>query len=197
NIGFTYEGIENLSISMDYQSVKYIDRIRTLDDTDTVYNQFRDFLQATGRTADSYDPTNPGDRAAAVSYLRSIAGPDNLVQRVPETMAVDTIFRQAQNIASVYIDLVDFKTRYTYDTDNWGTFTTTVEASYFTNYEYEDNTGETVDALGMQNAQTGIVPPLPKLKANLRLNWFMGQHSASLSANYRHHVEFDDRIVDR
>ena len=197
NFGFTYEGIENLSISMDYQSVKYIDRIRTLDDTDTVYDQFRTFLQTTGRSADTYDPSNPADRSAAIAYLRSIAGPDNLVQRVPETMAVDTIFRQAQNIASVYIDLVDFKSRYTYNTDNWGTFTTTLEASYFTNYEYEDNTGETVDALGMQNAQTGIVPPLPKLKGSLRLNWFMGDHSASLSAVYRHHVEFDDRVIDR
>src|SRR5690606_1015378 len=103
----------------------------------------------------------------------------------------------AQNIASVYIDLVDFKTRYTYDTDNWGTFTTTVEASYFTNYEYEDNTGETIDALGMQNAQTGIVPPLPKLKANLRVNWFMGNQSASPAAVYRHHVACGDWVVDR
>jgi outer membrane receptor protein involved in Fe transport len=45
NFGFTYEGIEDLSFSMDYQSVSYIDRIRTLDDTDTVFDQFRDFLR--------------------------------------------------------------------------------------------------------------------------------------------------------
>ncbi|MDO9319223.1 MAG: TonB-dependent receptor [Gammaproteobacteria bacterium] len=198
NFGFTYEGIENLSVSMDYQSVEYIDRIRTLDDTDTVFDQFRNFLQLTGRTSATYNPANAGDRAAADAYLRSIAGQSgNSVLRDPADMSVDTIFRQAQNIASVFIDLVDAKVRYTYDTADWGTFTTTLEASYYKNYEYEDNTGVTIDALGMQNAQTGIVPPLPKLKGSLRLGWYMDNHSASISANYRHHVKFDDRVTDR
>jgi outer membrane receptor protein involved in Fe transport len=54
-----------------------------------------------------------------------------------------------------------------------------------------------IDALGQQNAQTGIVPPLPKLKGSVRLGWYMDNHSASLSANYRHHVKFDDRAIDR
>jgi len=199
NFGFTYEGIEDLSFSMDYQSVKYIDRIRTLDDTDTVFDQFRDFLQATGRTEAGFNPVaGSADRAAADAYLRSIAGRSgNSVLRDPLDMSVDTIFRQAQNISSVYIDLVDAKARYTYETADWGTFTSTIEASYFMNYEYEDNTGVLTDALGKQNAQTGIVPPLPKLKGSVRLNWFMDNHSASLSANYRHHVLFDDRVTDR
>jgi len=197
NVGFTYEGIENLSLSMDYQNVKYIDRIRTLDDTDTIYDQFREFLVLTGRTEASYNPTNPTDRAAAVAYLRSIAGPSNPVFRLPSDLSVDTTFRQAQNIASVFIDLLDAKVRYTYPTRDWGTFTTTLEASYYMNYEYVDNTGVTINALGMMNAQTGIVPPLPKLKGNLRLGWYDGNHSASLSANYRHSVIFDDRVTDR
>ena len=50
------------------------------------------------------------------------------------------------------------------------------------------------EALGKQNATTGIVPPLPKVKANLRLAWFLGQQSASVSANYTHHVTFDDQV---
>lgn len=198
NFGFTYEGVEDLSISLDYQSVEYIDRIRTLDDTDTVYNQFRTFLSTTGRSADTYNPA-PGstDRAAATAYLRSIVGGSNPVIRNTADMSVDTIFRQAQNIASVFIDLADLKVRYSKDIADLGTFTTTLETSYYFNYEYLDITGEIVDALGFQNAQTGIVPPLPKLKASLRLNWFKGNHSASLSANYRHSVLFDDRVTDR
>ncbi len=197
NIGFTYEGIENLSISMDYQSVNYIDRIRTLDDTDTVYDQFREFLAAVGKTETTYNPANPADNAAAVTYLRSIAGPGNPVLRDPADMSVDTIFRQAQNIASVFIDLLDAKARYTYDAGRLGTFTTTLEGSYYLSYEYEDNIGITIDALGKQNAQTGIVPPLPKVKGSLRVGWFNGNHSAGVSANYRHSVLFDDRPVDR
>jgi iron complex outermembrane receptor protein len=197
NLGFTYEAIENLSISMDYQNVKYIDRIRTLDDTDTVYDQFRVFLASTGRSADTYNPANAADRAAATAYLRSIAGPGNSVQRDPLDMSVDTIYRQAQNVASVFIDLVDAKARYTYDAGNLGTFTTTLEASYYLNYSYIDNVGIEIEGLGKQNADTAILPPLPKVKGSLRLGWYNGNHSAGLSANYRHSVLFDDRPVDR
>lgn len=197
NIGLTWEPTNDLSISLDYQEVEYQDRIRTLDDTDTVYAQFDAFLAATGRSAGSFNPV-PGsaDRDAAIAYLQSIAGPSNPVLR-NSAMQVDTIYRQAQNISSVFIDLIDAKARYTIPTDNWGTFRATVDASYFKNYEYADLNGVIVDALGLQNAQTGVVPPLPKIKANVRLNWFLDKHSASVSANYRHHVKFDDRPIDR
>ena len=40
------------------------------------------------------------------------------------------------------------------------------------------------------------MPPLPELRANLRLNWFRDRQSASIAANYWHHVEFNDQIVD-
>jgi iron complex outermembrane receptor protein len=199
NVGLTWEPDNALSVSLDYQEVKYQDRIRTLDDTDAVYAQFDNFLAANGLTRDSYDPT-PGSpsRQAAEAYLRSIAGAaGNSVLRDSDTLAVNTIYRQAQNISSVYIDLLDMKARYTLDTQNWGTFSSTLSTSYYLNYEYADLNGIVVDALGLQNAETGIVPPLPKVKASLRLNWFTNQHSASIVANYRHHVEFDDRPVDR
>lgn len=197
NFGFTYEGIDDLSISLDYQSVSYVDRIRTLDDTDTVYDDFRRFLQSFGKTESQYSPTNSADRAAAIAYLRATAGAGNPVVRDPVTLEVDTIFRQAQNIASVFIDLLDAKARYTYDAGDWGTFTTTLEASYYLSYEYMDNVGILVDALGKQNAQTGIVPSLPELKGSLRVAWFKDKHSASVTANYRDGVEFDDRPIDR
>lgn len=197
NVGFTWEPTNDLTISLDYQEVDYEDRIRTLDDTDTVFSQFDAFLAATGRTRDSYKPV-PGsaDLAAGEAYLRSIAGPSNPVQRAAD-LEVVTIFRQSQNISSVFIDLVDAKARYTMATDNLGTFGATLDATYFKNYLYADLNGVIIDALGFQNAETGVVAPLPKLKASLRLNWFMDQHSASVSTNYRHHVKFDDRINDR
>jgi hypothetical protein len=35
------------------------------------------------------------------------------------------------------------------------------------------------------------------VKGSLRLGWYNGNHSAGVSANYRHSVLFDDRPVDR
>lgn len=200
NAGLTWEpsgSLNGLSVSLDYQEIEYVDRIRTLTSQDTVANQFNQFLQASGYTTDNYDPT-PGSasRNAADAYLNSIRGQaGNPVVRYADS-SVRTVFTQAANISSVWIDLFDLKTQYTMDTDNWGSFTTTLQTTYYKSYEYQDLFGGVQEALGHQNANTGIVPPLPKVKANLRLNWFRNNQSASVAANYWHDVVFDDQIVD-
>jgi len=196
NLGFTYEGVDNLSVSLDYQTIKYTDRIRTLSTDDAVGLQFQRMLAGIGSSEAAYDNT-PGSatRNAANAWLAANAGSSATgVIRNPETQQVIKVIRQAANISSVWIDLFDMRTRYTYDTSDWGTFETTLTASYYTDFRYEDLTGGVQDALGKQNATTGIVPPMPKLKGNLRLNWFMGQQSAAVSANYTHHVTFDDQV---
>lgn len=196
NVGFTWEPIDALSVSLDYQTIKYEDRIRTLSTDDAVGLQFQNMLRAIGSTEGSYNSA-PGSatRNAANAWLAANTGGGSPgVIREPGTQRVIKVIRQSANISSVWIDLFDMRTRYTYDTSDLGTFETTLTASYYKKYEYEGLTGGVQDALGKQNAGTGIVPPLPKLKANLRLNWYMGQHSAAISANYTHHVTFDDQV---
>jgi iron complex outermembrane recepter protein len=68
-----------------------------------------------------------------------------------------------------------------------------LSATYNTNYEYQDR-GAIIDALGKQNARTGVVAPVPKLKTQLRTNWFLNNHSASLTYNYQDSVIFDDAV---
>ncbi len=200
NVGLTWEpsgALDGLSVSLDYQEIEYVDRIRTLTSQDTVANQFNQFLAISGYTRENYDST-PGSasRIAADAYLASIRGQSgNPVVRYPDN-SVRTVYTQAANISSVWIDLLDLKTQYTLETSNWGSFTTTLQTTYYTNYEYEDLFGGVKEALGFQNANTGIVPPLPQVKANLRLNWFRDKQSASVSANYWSAVDFDDQIVD-
>ncbi len=200
NVGLTWEPsgmLDGLSVSLDYQEIEYVDRIRTLTSQDTVANQFQQFLAISGYTTDNYSST-PGSasRIAADAYLASIRGnAGNPVVRYPDN-SVRTVYTQAANISSVWIDLLDLKTQYRFETDNWGSFTTTLQTTYYTNYEYEDLFGGVKDALGYQNANTGIVPPLPQIKTNLRVNWFRDKQSASVSANYWSAVDFDDQIVD-
>ncbi len=200
NIGFTWEpegDLDGLRISLDYQEIEYIDRIRTLTEQDTVAFEFQTMLAATGLTESSYDPT-PGSssrNAAEAWYAQRSATSGNPVDRFND-FSLDRIYRQAANISSVWIDLFDAKVDYTFTTDDWGTFAASLSASYFTRYDSEDLTGGVTEALGNQNANSGIAPPLPKTKANLRMNWFMGNHSASVSANYWSDVDFDDRVFD-
>lgn len=199
NVGFTWEpsgSLDGLSVSLDYQSIEYTDRIRTLSNPETVDAQFTRMLQAIGSTEDSYDAT-PGSptRNAANAWLatQDNSGASGVIRDLSSGQVLRVI-RQANNISTVWIDLLDGKIDYRFTTDNWGTFSTSINASYFTKYEYEDLFGGVKDALGYQNANSGVVPPLPKLKAQWRGNWFMGNHSASLTAAYQHSVLFDDSV---
>ncbi|MDP1932086.1 MAG: hypothetical protein Q8L60_11565, partial [Gammaproteobacteria bacterium] len=101
-----------------------------------------------------------------------------------------------QNISSVWIDLFDVTASYDWDTDNWGSFRTTAQTTYYKLYDYQDLFGGRREAVGSQNANTGIVPPMPKFKSNVRLSWFMDNHSASIAANYWHTVKYNDVTVD-
>jgi iron complex outermembrane receptor protein len=200
NVGFTWEptgSLDGLSVSLDYQKIEYVDRIRTLSSQDTAAFQFQQFLSQSSFTEDNYDPTlGSASRNAADAYLASIKGqPGNAVERNNDN-TVRTVFTQSANISSVWINLLDMKAQYTFDTTDLGTFTTTLQTTYYTDYEYQDLFGGVKDALGYQNANTGIVPPLPQLKANLRLNWYRNNQSASISANYGDSVIFDDTVRD-
>lgn len=201
NIGFTWEPtgsvLEGLNLSMDYQEIEYTDRIRTLSQQDTVGFQFKQFLDETGISKASYDPT-PGSatRTQADAWLAqkaSIAGYP--IQRYSNG-SVSRLFVQSANISSVWADLIDMKAQYRFDTQGWGSFTTTLQSTYYLTYDYMDLSGIRTEALGKQNGRTGIVPPLPEVKSNLRLNWFRDKQSASVSVNHWTSIDFDDQVVD-
>jgi iron complex outermembrane recepter protein len=194
NVGFTWEPLDSVSISLDYQSIEYTDRIRTLGFQDIVAIEFEEMLRAIGSTAATYSSA-PGSatRNAANAWIAAGGTPRASVTREPTVQRVVRVVSQAQNVSTVWVDLLDARARYTMNTNNLGTFTTVLSATYNTNYEYQDR-GNVVDALGRQNARTGIVAPVPKLKTQLRTNWFRENHSASLTYNYQDSVIFDDAV---
>ena len=200
NVGFTWQPsgvLDGFELSLDYQEIEYTNRIRTLTEQDTVAFEFQNFLADTGVSESGYDPT-PGSatRAQAEAWYQTRANSaGNPVVRF-DNFELDRIFRQAQNISSVWIDLYDARVDYRWSTENLGTFAAQWSVTYYDAYDYEDLFGGRSEALGFQNANTGIAPPLPELKYNLRLNWFMDNHSASISTNYWSDVTFDDRVFD-
>jgi iron complex outermembrane recepter protein len=200
NIGITWQPtgmLDGFEFSMDYQEIEYTNRIRTLTEQDTVAFEFQNFLADTGISESGYDPTaGSATRAQAQAWYADRSQlPGNSVVRFGN-FELDRIFRQAANISSVWIDLIDAKVDYRFSTDNLGTFDASWSVTSYQTYEYEDLFGGRKEALGFQNANTGIVPPLPDLKYNFRVNWFMGDHSASVSTNYWSEVTYDDRVYD-
>lgn len=199
NLGFTFEpsgALDGLSVSLDYQTIEYTDRIRTLSNSETTDVQFTRMLQAIGSSEAAYDST-PGSatRLAANNWLRGQdnTGSSGVIRDITGNQSALRIISQANNISTVWIDLFDANVNYRFNTD-MGTFGSALNVSYFSKYEYEDLFGGIQDALGKQNATSGVVPPLPKFKATWKGNWFMGNHSASVTAAYQHSVLFDDQV---
>lgn len=198
NLGATWQPngvMEGLTVSLDYQEIEYTDRIRSLTTQDTVTFQFQQFQAATGISNYDYR-VGTASREAANAWLAAYAGrPGPAVDRRAD-QSVDAVYTQSQNISSVWIDLFDVNVDYEFQTDNWGTFSTTAQTTYYKSFDYQDLFGGRKEAVGKQNAGTGIVPPMPKFKSNVRFNWFRDNQSASLAANYWHTVKYDDVTVD-
>lgn len=192
NVGFTWEPVDSFTLSMDYQSIEYVDRIRTLGTVDIVGIEFQEMLKAIGSSAATYSSA-PGSATRNAANAWIAAGGTSLasVSRDPVTQRVMRVVSQSKNVSSVWVDLLDARARYTMDTANLGTFTTTLSGTYNTKYEYDGGQGVIIDALGMQNDRTGIVGPVPELKAQARLAWFRDNHSASFTYNHQDEVIFD------
>ncbi|MBL4821032.1 MAG: TonB-dependent receptor [Gammaproteobacteria bacterium] len=200
NFGLTWQpdgALDGLEVSLDYQEIEYVDRIRVLTEVDTMNFEFQQMLAATGISEGDYDTTaGSATRLQAEAwYAITSQSPTNAVDRF-EDFELDRIYRKPENISSVWIDLIDAKVSYDLDTNDYGSFTTTLQTTYFDRYEFEGLSGGIKNANGMQNANSSIAPPLPKFKTNIRVNWFMGNHSASVAANMWSEVKYDDRVAD-
>jgi outer membrane receptor for ferrienterochelin and colicin len=201
NIGLTWSpsgDLDGFEFSMDYQEIEYTDRIRTLSEDDVTRNQFLAMLRDTGQQEGSYDPT-PGtqSRALADAWLGQFGpgGAGGNLFRAPGGN-VELVLIQSANVAEFDLSLFDFKASYNYQTDDYGTFNTRLQATVYDNYVFTDKDGVESDVLGKQNARTNIAPPLPETKLAWNTNWFMNNHSASMSLTWFSEIDRDNQVVD-
>ena len=192
NVGFTWEPLSDLEISVDYQIIEYVDRIQTLASLDLVNRDFARFLAANGLTAAQYTRT-PEQLALANSWFTTNADP--LIERDPTNAnRVRAVTRVPANLSGNEVEAVDLRVRYGFDLGNIGTFSASLSTTYYDRYEYIDFSGATLDAVGKRNGDTQLAPPLPQWKHALRLGWYLGSHSATVSMKYSDAVSFDGGV---
>jgi len=75
---------------------------------------------------------------------------------------------------------------------NWGDINVRLQATYVDTYTFQLQQDDPVlEAKGNQNNDYGAVPPIPELRANLRLGWTLGQHSVVATGRYVDEMVFD------
>jgi len=189
NVGFTWEPLDDLSFSVDYQVIKYDGRIVSPDSIDIVLEDFDRMLKATGQTVASYDPT-PGTPSRALANAWLDANPNPLVVRDANRNA--TLFIEVpENVESVSLKAYDFSGSYRWAMDDIGDFALSVKASFIDEYVFNTLDGSFV-AVGYQNGQTAKAPPLPDWKTNIGLDWLRGPQRAHATLRYMSDIKFNE-----
>lgn len=187
SFGFELDLVENMTLSIDYSETDFSDRIITYASGDVLSRDFAAFKAATGFTGTGRPTTAQVE--AWVADPRS----DKNIQRAPGNVAqIDRIIRTTANATAMLVKAYDMKFSYLIPTNDFGMFNIGLDASYVDSYEYQlDATSAIIDGAGLQNDNTGAVPPMPEWKGNLSVGWSMGQHSANVVARYIDSMVFD------
>lgn len=187
NIGFTYRGIPNLSISMDLQEIETDNRIVRLSSNEVLARQYNDYLLAGG---------NPEDANAAINYLN--ANPTPEIVRDPVTGAVEKIIFRPVNAEGTTLRFADARINYRFNSADYGFFNASLEATYFDTFKYVPESsadGTAADAVGNRNRTVSVTGALPEWKANLILSWLRANHSVVVRVNYVDEVAFDGPVT--
>ncbi|GAB1262550.1 TonB-dependent receptor plug domain-containing protein [Aurantivibrio plasticivorans] len=89
NAGFTFKPIDELSISLDYQTIQYEDRILCLSSTDTLNLDFANLLDNEGLDQTGWDALTPADQLARTLAWQASGNQDPTITRNATTGAVE------------------------------------------------------------------------------------------------------------
>lgn len=191
SFGFELDLLEGMSISVDYSETDFTDRIITYATNDVIARDFAAFKTATGFAGSGATGSKP-TTAQVEAWVADPRSNKDIVRPAGNVAQIDRIIRTTANATGMLVQAYDTKFRYFIPTDSLGMFNLSVDASYVHKYEYQlDSTSAVIDGAGLQNDNTGAVPPMPKWKGNVGLGWAMGQHSANVTVRYIDKMVYD------
>ncbi len=122
NVGFTWEIIDDLEFSLDYQTIEYVDRIIEMGSADILNRDFAKFLEANGLTSrvlQPHDTQRCERRGSRPAWIASVTrGPlQNDVHKVA------SVLRTYENLSTNEVDVFDAKLKYSFDVGSFGYFT--------------------------------------------------------------------------
>lgn len=195
--GFDWDILDGMRLSLTYSETDFTDRIVTSNSQDIIDLDFFNFKQATGFAGSGLgaEKPTPAQVAAWTADPRS----DKRVVRSPTSVdVISRVFNGSSNASKMLVKAWDVDYNYRFELpdvlnmDRWGSFSFNVSATYLEDYIYQLRPDRPeVQAVGKRNNSTGAVPPMPRIKGDLRIGWARGNHSATLTSHYLHQVRYD------
>ena len=193
--GITLEPIDNLRIDLDWSQTNFQDRIVSIDPQQLLALDYFNWSQSTGISG--REPTVP----ELTAWVASGGQDPRIIRAAGDPTQILRITVGRSNAAANNVEAYDLKIRYQFELDaitglfgldDIGTITANLGATKIDKWEYQKFATDPVsEPLGLRNRFLGEAPPLPEVKANLRVGWVMGNHSASITSHYIDEVAYD------
>ncbi len=191
--GFDWDIMDGMRLSLTYSETDFTDRIVGTGGQDILALDYFNYQQATGR------PASPKPTLAQLAAW--VADPRSDKRVVRDPFAVDQIvrvFTGSSNASSMLVEAYDLNYNYAFELpeaiggSDLGSFSFNVAATYLDKYNYQLSPERpVVVGVGARNWASGAVPPLPRIKGDIRIGWVRGNHSASLTSHYLHSVSYE------
>ncbi|MBT8146937.1 MAG: TonB-dependent receptor, partial [Gammaproteobacteria bacterium] len=193
SIGFDITPLDNLTWSLTWSETDFADRIVSTTTQDIARSDFRNFQNATGFVPTDAQPEPTEDQLRA--WVNSGQADPRIVRN--DLLQPVRLLQSDSNASTMLVKAWDTSLSYGFSLDDvglngWGDINMLLQATYVDSYKFQLQVDAPVnEAVGRQNNDFGAVPPIPEVRANLRLNWTMGQHTVSATTRYVDELSFD------
>lgn len=186
--GFTLNITDEMRLDVTWSETDFTDRIVRVTGQDLVGLDFFNFERAIRDVPAGEYPTTQ-ELAAWIADPRS----DKRIFR-NANLDIESVRTTDTNATSFYVSAYDAAFTYDFGFRDLGDVRLNLNATYYDEYTYQASSlTSVVNAIGSENADTSLVPPIPRWKAGLMVGWRNGNHSANIAANYLHEVNANAR----
>lgn len=190
SVSLEFAPLDDLFLSVTWSETDFSDRIVSTTTQDIVRTDFANFQRATG-----FVPTAAQPFPSVAQLTAWVANPlsDPRIERDPADIETTTRIQQSDsNASNMLVKAFDINASYAFEIGDLGSFNASLQATYVDTYQFQlSQLDPVLEAAGAQNNSYGAVAAIPEWRANARLGWSRGNHSASATVRYIDEVTFD------
>ena len=193
--GFDLTLFDNLVWQVTWSETDFSDRIVSTTTQDIVRSDFRNFRNATGFQPSDANPFPSVEQLTA--WVNDPRSDPRIIRSANDITTPVRINQSDSNASSMLVRAWDTQLSYGFAVGDlglpdWGNVDLRLQATYVDTYSFQLSLDDPeLEAKGNQNNDFGAVPPIPEIRANLRIGWNMGNHSVVATGRYIDEVVFD------
>ena len=193
SLGFDITLFDELTWSVTWSKTDFVDRIVSTTTQDIARSDFRDFQAWSG-----FSPTEAQPEPTEIQlreWVNSGLADTRIVRN--DLLQPVRLLQSDSNASTMLVKAWDTSLAYSFSFDDiglsgWGNINMLLNATLVDSYRFQlQSDAPELEAVGNQNNDYGAVPPIPEIRANLRVNWTLGQHSISATGRYVDELVFD------